>query len=103
MIANFRVTPKDIQRPSWSITGTPQYPIIENMQVIIDFLVFFAETNFFLCLLDNLGGWIPYRLVEIPKEAQSKDCPVRYTLEIDLSKIPGPPQSGGGPNNQAKG
>jgi len=83
-IYNFRLMPKGIHPPSWHVTGRPESPIIEDMKEIIDFMIQFAETNFFYCLLDNIGGWIPWRLVEIPPENRNKECPIRYSLEIDM-------------------
>jgi len=87
MIYNFRLTPKGIHPPCWQVTGRPESPIIEDMKAIIDFMIKFAETNFFYCLLDNLSGWIPWRLVEIPPENRDKNCPIRYGLEIDMSQL----------------
>jgi hypothetical protein len=64
---------------------------LHHFQIIITYgltrAVRFAETNFFYCLLDNLGGWIPWRLVEIPPENRNKGCPIRYSLEIDMSQL----------------
>ncbi len=87
IISNFRLTPKGIRPPHWYVIGNPEAPIIETMREIIDFLIIFAEANFFFCITDNLGGWIPYCLIEIPEEKRNKDCPIRYQLEIDLSKL----------------
>lgn len=86
-ILNFRLSPKGILSPSWNVTGKPESPIIEEMKAIIDFMIHFAETNFFFCLLGNLGGWIPWNLVEIPPENRNKECPIRYSLEIDMSQL----------------
>lgn len=83
-IFNFRLSPKGIHPPSWNVTDKPESPIIESMKEIIDFVVQFAETNFFFCLLDNLGGRIPWKVVEIPPERRNKECPIRYSLEIDM-------------------
>lgn len=85
VIYNLRLTPKGICPPCWHVTGKPESPIIEDMKAIINFMIQFAETNFFYCFVDNLSGWIPWRLVEIPPENRNKDCPIRYSLEIDMS------------------
>lgn len=87
VIYNFRVTPKGIRPPSWHVTGRPESPIVEDMKATINFMIQFAETNFFYCLLDNLSGWIPWRLVEIPPENRNMNCPIRYSLEIDMSQL----------------
>lgn len=87
-IRNYRLTPHGIRPPSWHVSGNPESPMIGDMEVILDFMVYFSETNFFYCLLDNLGGRIPWRLVELPDDKRNKDCPVRYKLEIDISQLP---------------
>jgi len=87
-INNFRLTPKGIRPPSWQVTGNPESPMIDDMGTILEFMISFAESNFFYCLLDSIGGWIPWRLVELPEDKRNKDCPIRYKLEIDISQLP---------------
>jgi hypothetical protein len=99
-ISNFRLTPKGIRPPSWNVTGVPETGLIQEMKAIINFLIEFAETNFLYCLLDNLDGWVPYQVTEIPEEGRSKDCPVRYKVEIAWQSFLGRPPSGNESGNQ---
>lgn len=87
-INNSHLTPKGIRPPSWHVTGNLESPMIDDMRVILEFMICFAETNFFYCLLDNLGGWIPWHLIELAEDKRNADCPVRYKLEIDISQLP---------------
>jgi hypothetical protein len=99
-ISNFRLTPKGIRPPSWHVTDVPESPVIEEMKAVINFLIDFAETNLLFCLMDNLDGWVPYQVIEIPEEQRNKDCPVRYKLEIVWQNFIGRAQ-GGNESNKA--
>jgi hypothetical protein len=57
------------------------------MEAVIPFLIEFAETNFFLGLIDHLAGKFPQKVVEILPEKRDPNCPIRFTLEFDLASL----------------
>jgi hypothetical protein len=88
-IDNFRLMPdgKSIRVPMWHVSGNEPKAIKEEMESIIPHLLEMVESMLVLLVMETFGGSIPYIVVAIPEDKIDPNCPIRYQLSVDTSKL----------------
>jgi hypothetical protein len=81
-IEDFHPTPSGFNPPTWRRgTLVTKASILEDMNYFLDILVYFSETVFFHCLMDNLAVNLPLRVAMVPESKIDPGCPVLYRIE----------------------
>jgi hypothetical protein len=88
IIDNFRLMPDmRIRVPMWYIEGQEPRPIKEEMIAAIEFLVQMAEAMLIHLVMFRLSKQFPFIILEIPEKDIDANCPIKYKLSIDISKL----------------
>lgn len=74
-----------IRRPVWFLDGEEPEDIAAHMNAIPDFLLRFAESTFVGCVDATQKEWPPVQFEVV--EPIDPECPVRYYLLIDPSRL----------------
>jgi hypothetical protein len=78
-----------IRQPVWFLDGEEPDDIAAHMHAISEFLMRFAELTFVGCVDATLPEWPPMAFEAI--DPVDPECPTRYRLTIDPSRLPSLP------------
>lgn len=90
VISNFKlVSSKHVSPPTWRVDGkSDKSEFIEpKMTEYIGYLFCAAESVFLLSIQEAMHDGFPFVFIETPIDEMNLDCPIRYHLSIDDSKL----------------
>jgi hypothetical protein len=94
-IENFTADKKnsviEVCEPRWYLNDEPKCPIAQEMMVTVDNLLTICEQTLLLCL-QKFKKDLPILIGEVPESQRDPNCPVRYKMMVDLSKVKLPPE-----------
>lgn len=79
-----------VVEPLWYLDKGDKSPIVRDMAVFADNLLTLCEQTLILCL-EKFKKDFPIVVAEVPESERDANCPVRYKVTIDASKIAFPP------------
>jgi hypothetical protein len=75
-----------VLEPVWYLNNDKKSPIVRDMAVFADNLLTLCEQTLILCL-EKFKKDFPIVVVEIAESGRDPNCPVRYKMTVDGSKI----------------
>ncbi|MNM93020.1 hypothetical protein D3C81_1053810 [compost metagenome] len=86
VIRNFFLLPtNEVHVPIWNLKNEQPTSIVDELPIMLNNLLIFAETMLIACIDSNLPDFPPMLMQQI--ETPKPLCPVRYELVIDASKF----------------
>jgi hypothetical protein len=89
-IENFTAEKKnpviEVSEPQWHLNSEPKSSIAHEMTVTVDNLLTICEQTLLLCL-QKLKKDLPILIGEVPESERDPNCPVRYKMMLDQSKV----------------
>jgi len=79
-------TPSYLKEPKWNLTGDNESSIRRDMEKFIENILSFSE-ELLIALLKKALPNKPIIFEEIPVEERDRDCPIRFKIGLDLSKM----------------
>ncbi|MGK5077892.1 hypothetical protein [Janthinobacterium sp. HLX7-2] len=86
VIRNFFLLPtNEVHVPIWNLEDEQPTSIVDELPIMLNNLLIFAETMLIACIESNLPDFPPMLMqqIEVPKPL----CPVKYQLVVDASKF----------------
>jgi hypothetical protein len=88
-----------VLEPVWYLDNDEKSPIIRDMPVSTDNLLTLCEQTLILCL-EKFKKTFPIVVVEVAEADRDPNCPVRYKMTVDTSRIAFPPVAVKPPNDE---
>lgn len=88
-----------VLEPVWYLDKDEKSPIVRDMGVFTDNLLTLCEQTLILCL-EKFKKNFPIVVVEVAEAERGPDCPVRYKMTVDTSRIAFPPTVRKPPNDE---
>jgi hypothetical protein len=87
-IDNFILLPSmKIQPPQWYVTGDQPTSIFEDMNFIVKYFIQLTEVLLISSIFEKIQSNLPFYIEEIPREKRDPECPIKYRMQIDISKL----------------
>lgn len=89
-VENFNSIEKEgkvlVSEPVWHLNREKKAPIVREMDVMVANLLTFCEESLILCL-EKFKRGLPIAIVEIPEKERNKECPIRFRMTLDQTKL----------------